>query len=587
MFGFELRRKPDLFDVLYRGRGRGRAVRPKTSVQAITAPTTTTTTTVSASVPYYRSSFWDGEQFHSGWGATELLTVDYWTLRKRSSELFRKNIYGRGITRRYLTNLINTGLHLEATPQAVTLGLDEDWLAEWAELAESRFALWAANPKLCDYGEALTFGELQYNAELEALVSGDVLVVLRRDPRTGLPRIQLVSGASVKTPLDRAFNRPGQNRVTHGVELDDNGRHVAYHVEQDDGTYKRILARGPKTGRRLAWLLYGTDKRIGDVRGEPLLAIVMQSLKDLDRYRISTIRKAEINSMLAMFIKREQPGIPTTPITGSGGGAVRVEAETTIDTTGTERSVHVSEHHPGMVIETLGVGETPQAFGAQGTDEKFGDFEEAMTAAIAAALEMPPEIYRLAFSHNYSASQAANNEWALFLKRGRDTFANRFCQPCYCEWQLSEVQNGKIDAPGLLKAYWSVEQYDVYAAWTFSDWAGQIKLSTDMLKVVKAYREMIDACVMTWSRAMRELTGMKFSTSMKVYRKEAELVRWAREPLAGMETAQTQPMQPDEGDAQDEGDNPDEESAGARLPGEHRPRARAAALMLLEGRNSG
>ena len=33
---------------------------------------------------------------------------------------------------------------------------------------------------------------------------------------------------------------------------------------------------------------------------------------------------------------------------------------------------------PGLILDELQVGETPQAFQSNGTDERFGDFEEAI-----------------------------------------------------------------------------------------------------------------------------------------------------------------------------------------------------------------
>jgi hypothetical protein len=57
---------------------------------------------------------------------------------------------------------------------------------------------------------------------------------------------------------------------------------------------------------------------------------------------------------------------------------------------------------------------------------------------------------------------------------------------------------------------------------------------------------------------MRELTGMKFSTAMKLYRKEAELFRQAREPLGSTSmSAKQQP--PDNSDGADKEEDDDEE----------------------------
>jgi capsid protein len=262
---------------------------------------------------------WDhGEKFTGGLGPVDILFTDYWALRARSAELYQRNLYARGLIRRLISNQINTGLHLEATPEEKILGLKEESLSDWAEDVENRFALWGNNPYLCDQDERRTFGALQEAAQTEALVSGDVLVVLRNDQRTRLPRIKLISGSAVQTPWGR--NIANADKIKHGVELDAQGRHAAYWVLQEDDTYKRLPAYGEKSGRRIAWRLYGTDNRLDDVRGMPLLGLVLQSLKEIDRYRDASLRKAVINSMLAMFVSKGQPLPGTKPLSG---GATR------------------------------------------------------------------------------------------------------------------------------------------------------------------------------------------------------------------------------------------------------------------------
>lgn len=461
---------------------------------------------VSALAPV-RHAYFDGEKFPGGFGPTQLLTADYWTLRARSAELFEANLYARGIIRRFVTNVINTGLHLEAIPEELILGLERNALADWSEEIETRFSLWEKSPWLCDFKGESSFGAIQAAAYAEALIAGDVLVVLRQDRKTGLPRVQLINGASVQTPLRRAQRG---NRIVHGVELDASDRHVAYWLMQRNGTSRRIPAVGEKSGRRIAWLVYGTDRRLDQVRGFPILSLVVQSLKEIDRYRDATQRKAVINSILALFIKKSVDRIGSSPLSG---GATRRDTIVQQDETST-RSFQVAEFHPGLVIEELQQGEEPQAFGAQGTDEKFGEFEEAIIQAVAWALETPPEILRLTFGSNYSASQAAINEYKMALNRLRMCWGEGFCAPIYREWLLSEALTQKITAPGLLEA-WRDSVYDIYAAWIASDWSGQIKPAVDPSRLIRFYVEAIKEGLITRDRACRELTGMKYSRVVK------------------------------------------------------------------------
>lgn len=513
-----------------------------------------------------------GSKFDGGFGVTELLTADYWTLRARSSQLFETNLYARGLIRRLVTNEIATGLHLEATPVEKLLGREEDALADWCEDVELRFALWQSDPWLCDHSEQMTFGALQAVARMEALITGDVLVVLRQFQPTQLPRVQLIKGSAIQTPsfARTRITLAKGHEIVHGVELDAMKRHVAFWITQADGTSKRLPAYGEKSGRRLAWLIYGTDKRLDDIRGKPLLSLVLQSLKEIDRYRDSVQRKAVINSMLAMFIKRSAPAGPgTRPI--AAGAVRRGMVETTVEAPGEPRSYAVAEGIPGLVIDELGVGEEPIGFPSHGTDEKFGAFEEAIVQAVAWANEIPPEILRLSFSSNYSASQAAINEFKIYLNKERTKFGETFCQPIYIEWLLAMALTMRVSATGLLEAWRDARLFEIFAAWTSCDWSGNIKPSVDLTKLVKGYELLAAQGWITRDRASRELTGTKYSQNVKKLRLENEALVRANEPLTALDPkflkasapeSEPTPAPAREGDDPDE-DDEDEDAAAA------------------------
>lgn len=466
--------------------------------------------------------WWAGDKYHGGFGPTQLYAVDYYTLQERSGQLFRENIYARGLIRRFVTNEINTGLSLECIPDADILGIDEETLADWSENTENRFAIYARNPELCDWERRRTYGQIQRELRQESLIDGDMLVVLHQSARYKLPQIQLISGKNVQSPLT-AEPKNG-NSIEYGVERDKDGRHVAYHVLQEDNSTVRIPAFGRNSGRRIAWLVYGTDKRMGDVRGEPLLSIILQSLKEIDRYRDAALRKATINSILAMFIEKNEERMGTNPISG---GAVRKDQVTPVDDTNTERRFNVTQHIPGMVIEELQVGEKPTPHSTAGTDVNFGPFESAVIAAIAWVHETPPEILKLSFSSNYSASAAAINEYRMYLNLQRMKFGETVCSPIYVEWLLSEILLNKLDAPGFLEAWNNASQYDIYGAWIASDWTGAIKPATDLVKQTKGYQTLVQEGWITNERAARELTGTKWRKNIKRIMRENELKKEA------------------------------------------------------------
>lgn len=477
----------------------------------------------------WENSIYDGGKFFGGFGATQIQHVDYWTLRARSAQLFNENLYARGLIRRLVTNEINTGLTPEAAPDEQVIGVAEDSLNDWTETVETRFGIWGKTPELCDWKHTSTFGAIQRAARAEALISGDVLVVLRQSQRTKLPMVQLVSGNKVQTPLGDQVNLRKGHVIRHGVEFDATGRVAAHWVKQDDGSSKRIPAYGEKSGRRISWLVFGTDKRLDDVRGQPLLSLVLQSLKEIDRYRDSAQRKAVINSVLAMFIEKTEDKAGTLPVTG---GAVRRDKATTTDSDGKKRSFNIANQIPGLVMEELQTGEKPVGFHSQGTDVNFGTFEEAIIQAVAWANEIPPEILRLAFSNNYSASQAAINEFKIYLNKVWADWGETFCSPIYIEWLLSETLLQKISAPSLLESWRNPQKYDVFGTWVSVDWYGSIKPSTDMLKQAKGSKLLVAEGWSTNAREARITTGTKFSKNIKRLKRENEQKVEAARPLA-------------------------------------------------------
>lgn len=475
------------------------------------------------------NAYFDGDKFAGGFGATQLLTMDYWTLRERSNQLFTTNLYARGLIRRLITNEINTGLTPEVQPDEEIIGLESGSLGDWSETVENRFGLWGKDPLLCDFKHGETFGALQRAARMEAYISGDVLVVVSPSRATKLPQIRLISGSRVQSPLETSNKLRKGHEIRHGVETDALGRVAAHWVVQEGGGSKRVPAFGEKSGRRISWLVYGTEKRLDSVRGEPLLSLILQSLREVDRYRDSTQRKATINSLVAMQVTKSENLPGTLPVTGA---AVRRDAVATTDSDGTPRSLNLSSYLPGIVVDEMQTGEKIELIGGHGTDTNFGEFEQSIIQAVAWANEIPPEILTLAFSNNYSASQAAINEFKIYLNKVWTHWGETFCTPIYVEWLISDVLLNKIQAPGLLEARRDRTKHDVFAAWVSVDWYGSIKPSTDVLKQAKGSVLLVENAWSTNARESRMLTGSKFMKNVKHLKRENAALVEAMRPLA-------------------------------------------------------
>lgn len=480
------------------------------------------------------NAIFDGEKFPGSFGATKDFTfVDYWTLRRRSVQLFKENSYAKGAIRRLLANEIHTGLNLEANPISELVGLSEDDAIKWAEGSELNFNLWAKDRIQCDYYQEKTFGALQREARQTALISGDCLVILRANIKTGIPMIQLIDGANVQASLDVKV-RQG-NYIKNGIEYNSRDRIVAYWVqnitEQGIGDFstpiiesKRVPAFGEKSGKKIAWLILGTDKLIDENRGEPILSAVLYMLKELDRYRDSEQRAATINAMIPLFIKKTVPGAGSRPM---GAGATRRDSATVTDSsTGEKRSFNISNNLPGQVIDELTVGEEPVSFNTQRPNTGYKVFEDTIINAFAWCLELPPEILRLLFQSNFSASRQANNEFNVYLQYIFWKFGSDFCQPIYNEQLFASVLNGDIKTDKIIDAKRAGER-KIVNAWTNAEWSGLSRPSVDILKDAKAAVETIGLRIATYNFWCRRITGMSFRNTTQKLARETKLLERA------------------------------------------------------------
>lgn len=469
----------------------------------------------------------NGDKFLGSFGITkDYAFIDYWTLRKRSVQLFEENPYFRGLIRRLVTNEINTGLRLDAAPKSEILNIDEDSLQEWADKHETLWQLWSEDPSLCDWHHENTFGELHALARYTAIVSGDVLKITRINQKTGLPQIEIIDGQYITDP--GVEPRKG-NTIEYGIELDSNRRHVAYWVEDKNEqtksgkTHRRIPVYGEKSGRRISKLIYGTDKLIGRLRGIPLAALVLTKLKDLDRASDAELRATLINSMIAGVTQREQGVIASNAI-GRGAqaqatpqnGYVSADENVTIN-----QKYRAAFQQPGMWVEELSPGETLNSFSTARPNVNFAKYEESILNLLCWSLELPPEIGRLLFTNSFSASRQANNEFQVYLKKANYKNANDFCRPIYEQFTTYAALTNQTDMQGFIEARISGDWKKVNA-WLCSEWTGISRPSIDILKDVNAGEKAVANGFSTLDDQARKISGKTFRTVAQKLKREKE-----------------------------------------------------------------
>lgn len=478
-------------------------------------------------------SIFSGDPYPGSFGLTKnYVFVDYYTLRIRSVQLFKENPYARGIFERLLENEINSGLTLEANPISLYTNLTEEETMSWIAKVETDFKIWAETPALCDYYKQKTFAQLQNDLRFTSLVSGDCLVILRINQKTKTPQIQLIDGANIQTPLSQECRKG--NIIKNGIEYDSLGRQVAYYVRQACFNenilennlleYRRVPAFGEKSGRRIAWLVYGNNTRLlNNDRGEPILSHVLYMLKDLDRYKDAEMRAAVINGMLPLFIKKTEAGVGSTPFSAGAMYSKNINVPALPTSDEKERQLKITGNLPGTVFDELQVGEEPISFNTQRPNVNFSSFQDAIIDTIASSIGLPPEILRLKFQNNFSASRQANNEFSVYLQKRNYLFAHEFLQKIYEEKIICSVLSGNLEAKELHQAIID-DDIQKIKAWTNASWSGISRPSVDIQKDVNAMATALEYNLVTRDYACDRIMGKKFADVARELKKEKELM---------------------------------------------------------------
>lgn len=470
-----------------------------------------------------------------GWTASSQspemdINANLMTLRSRSRDLYMNAPLARSALNTMRTNVVGGGLKLKSRIDFEYLGMTSEEADRWEKAAEREFNFWAENC-LCDSLRLNNFYEIQQIAQISWLASGDVFVVLKQEkPSHFMPyglRLHLLEADRICNP-DFVIGAPlfdytelkNGNDCISGVEINDRGAVVAYHVanrypyffypSSQALKWTRVEAFGKLTGRPNILHLMESE-RPEQRRGVPILAPVIESLKQLDRYKNSELTAAQIASMIALFIKTASPlGASGFDI---GSNVSQMNQREVINQAEQERQWEAGAIYKLEEGEEIG-SPTPQR-----SVNNFDSFVIAYTRDIGAALEIPHEVLLKHFTSSYSASRGALLEaWKMFRMR-RSWLSHKLCQPVYDWWLTEAVATGRIQAPGFF------EDPVRKKAWCGADWIGEAQGSLNPMQETNASIAKINNGLSTRERETLEHNGGDFDKNAEQLKREAEKMR--------------------------------------------------------------
>ena len=430
--------------------------------------------------------------------------------------------------KRQRTNVVGNGLRLKSTINRELLGMTQEAAESWQKRTEAEFALWAERKDACDATGINDFYGMQQLAMLAWPMSGDCFCLFRQYDTTPMHpyalRLHMIEADRVRTPtaaggiamLTTTGKSANGNTIYDGVEVDSNGRVVAYHVAntypfQNTLTptiFTRVEAYGKKTG--LPNILHIMDsERCEQYRGVPYLAQVMEPLLQMRRYTEAEIMAAIVQSFFTAFVKTE--GDTTEMPFGEPASSDAKEVS---------RDPSDYEMGPGNTI-IMEPGEDV-AFGSPThPNTGFDTFMKALCEQVGAAFEIPADLLLMSFNASYSASRAALLEaWKAFRMR-REWLTKSFCRPVYEVWMTEAVARGRIIAPGFLT------DPLIRQAYLQSEWIGPSQGQLDPTKEVAAAVTAIENGLSTREAEAIRLNGSEYAANVDKLMMENERLRKA------------------------------------------------------------
>lgn len=371
---------------------------------------------------------------------------DYVRLSGKSWQLYYESELAQIVINNDINWVCGTGLNLKIEPKTkvlTNLGVDpipDDFTRDFEEL----FKVYKKS-NMSSWSTTMTLDKLSRVSRLTKIVGGDVLHVYRYSGKQRVS-LQAIDGRNVVSPtrsIDLNNIKSRGNRVIHGVEINSTGRHVAYWVKTlknqtndtrnteafsfDKYEIKRILATGPKSKRVLAKLCYGSQYRIDEVRGMPLLSALLESANVLQRYKDAAVGSAEERQNIPYAIQHGEKSTGENPLeeaiaTAEGLGIPNAAETVPVGgyavTDGFARRVASTTK---KTVINMPIDSQIKAIESK-SELYYKDFVITNFGFFCATLGQPPEVALLAFNSNFSASRMAGKMWEynVDIKRNQE-----------------------------------------------------------------------------------------------------------------------------------------------------------------------
>lgn len=481
---------------------------------------------------FYFSHSFNGEKNLGELGPVKNYALNYSVLAYRAWQSFLESDIANTAINRYIIWVIGSGLKLQCNPIKEVLSRKKIQLDQ--NFNKNVEALWKvySESTMCDYNNKSNLGRIAWRAKKTELNTGDVLVVLRYINNT--VKVQLIDGIHIRSFQYGTEMMPIQldngRWLKNGIEFSPEGEPLAFHVIDYLLKEEVIEAYVPGTRIVQAYMLTSNkgEYRIDNVRGMPLLSVVLETMKKLERYKEATVGSAEERQKIAFSIEHDIASTGENPLIDRAAKAFNFQQDANndlpLDRNGKQLANDVQVSTNKTTINM------PQGAKLKQLESKnelhFSDFYTPNADIVYSCIGIPPDVARSKYDSNFSASRAAIKDWEHTLNVDRKDFADGFYKYLYQYWFLVNVLQNNIDAPGYLAAFYEGDQMTM-EAYTSCRMVGSTVPHIDPVKEVIAVRNKLGAMaanipLTTVENAIESLSGGESEEVFEQYSEELE-----------------------------------------------------------------
>lgn len=441
----------------------------------------------------------------------------------RARDLIRNDPTAAAASMRLVDMLVGAGLRLTPQPNARALGFDPSVESERAvirELAKSIKAEWeliCEDPlRRADAQRRLTLNGMFRLAGRTFADMGEATGYLAWKPDPGCRYatcLRMVDPDRLSNPM----GQPDTIRLRGGIEYDEDGVPLAYHVRNghpaDWFRFAQIL-KWTRIESRTGWgrpvFIHAFEPdREDQSRAMTPLAPIMTRLRMISKFADTELASATVNALFAAFVYSNMPVADAS------------QALTPHSTTFADARARYYDKNPahlnGVRIPVMEIGDEIKMNSSPRQAASFESFQTAFLRTIASARGLTYEQVSMDWSKtNYSSARAALNEMWRMMTRLFAVFVDQMVTPVYFGFMEEAFDRGYIKPPAGAPGF-----QEMPGAYLAARWIGPGRGYVDPVKEAEGASTRMGALISTMEKECAD-QGMDWEDVIDQAAHEAE-----------------------------------------------------------------